>query len=97
MDYKRIIYIFLLQFFFEKHIPSMSVKFGSLSVRITGIISLKASIPILSSILSKNSTTFVELGFFIKFNKVNCKLGKINVKILLLSVLIAPRKSSCQT
>ena len=30
-------------------------------------------------------------------NKVNCKTGKINVKILLLSVFIAPRKSSCQT
>ena len=29
--------------------------------------------------------------------KQNCKSGKKNVKILLISVFIAPRKSSCQT
>ena len=81
----------------EKQIPSISEKFGSLSVRITGNKALKASIPILSSSLSKNATTLLELGLLIMSNKVNCKFGKINVKILLLSVFMAPRKSSCQT
>jgi len=81
----------------EKHMPSTSEKLGSLSVKITGISYLNAFIPIFSSNLSKNSTTFVESGLFIISNKVNCKFGRINVKIFLLSVFIAPRKSSCQT
>ena len=34
---------------------------------------------------------------FIKSSKQNCKSGRINDKILLLSVLMVPRKSSCQT
>ena len=56
--------------------PSISEKFGSLSVSITGINSLNALIPILSSISSKNLTTFSELGFLIKSKIGNCKLGK---------------------
>lgn len=57
----------------EKQIPSISVKLGSLSVKITGINSLNVSIPICSSNLSKNSTTLAELGLLIIFSKVNCK------------------------
>ena len=81
----------------EKQIPSISLKQGSLSVKITGIKSLKASIPIVVSNLSKNSTTFLEFGLFIISNKVKCTLGKINDKIFLLSDLIVPKKSSCHT
>ena len=77
--------------------PSISAKLGSLSVKMTGINSLNVLVPSISSNLSKNSTTFSELGFYTISSKVNCKLGKINVKILLLSVFMEPRKSSCQT
>ena len=79
----------------EKQMPVMSVKHGSLSVKITGINSKNVLIPILSYNSSKNSTTFSSLGFFIKSSKINCKFGRINDKILLLSVLMVPRKSSC--
>ena len=66
---------------FEKQIPSISLKQGSLSVKMTGIKSLKDSVPILSSKSSKNSTTFLEFGLFMISNKVKCTFGKINDKI----------------
>lgn len=54
---------------FEKQIPLISVKLGSLSVKITGINSIKAFVPILSSKSSKNSTTFSWLGFLLNLIK----------------------------
>ena len=48
----------------------MSLKQGSLSVKITGIKSLKASVPIIFSKLSKNSTTFLEFGLFMISNNL---------------------------
>ena len=81
----------------EKHIPIISEKHGSLSVRIAGINSINALVPIFSSKSSKNFTTFWEVGFLIISIKVKWTSGKINDKIALLSVFIEPRKSSCQT
>lgn len=75
----------------------MSLKQGSLSVKITGIKSLNASVPIILSKLSKNSTIFLEFGLFIISNKVKCTFGKINDEIFLLSVFNVTRKSSYQT
>ena len=54
----------------EKHIPSISLKQGSLSVKITGIKSMNASVPIVSSRSSKNLTTFLEFGWLMISNKV---------------------------
>ena len=72
----------------EKHIPSISLKQGSLSVKITGIKSINASVPIVSSKSSKNFTTFSWLGLFIKSNKTNNKLGRINDRKILLYVIL---------
>ena len=77
--------------------PLKSLKQGSLSVRITGNKSRNESIPILSSILSKNETILDEFGRFIISIIVNCKLGKESVKIDLVSFWMEPRKSSCHT
>lgn len=58
---------------FEKQMPLISEKAGSLSVRITDINSIKASVPIEFSKSSKNLTTFDESGFVI-ISKINsCK------------------------
>ena len=75
----------------------MSLKQGSLSVKITGIKSMNVSVPIVSSKSSKNLTTYLELGLFIISKMVKCTFGKINDKIFLLSDLIVPKKSNCHT
>ena len=81
----------------EKQIPSISVKQGSLSVKMTGINSIKLFVPIFVSKSSKNLTTLLELGLVMISSIVKWTSGKINDKIFLLSVLMAPRKSSCHT
>ena len=75
----------------------MSVKQGSLSVRMTGINSIKLFVPIFFSNSSKNFITLLELGLVMISSRVKWTSGKINDKIFLLSVLMAPRKSSCHT
>jgi len=55
----------------EKQIPSISVKQGSLSVRITGINSIKFSVPIFSSKSSKNLITLLPLGLVMISSIVN--------------------------
>ena len=57
----------------EKQIPKISEKQGSLSVSITGINSINASVPIFSSKSSKNLTTLAELGF--------CSNEKVNATL----------------
>ena len=81
----------------EKQMPSMSVKQGSLSVKITGINSMKLFVPIFSSNSSKYLTILFELGLVIISNRVKWTSGKINDKMFLLSVFMAPRKSNCHT
>ena len=44
----------------EKHIPFMSVKLGSLSVKITGINSINASVPIFFLIHQRTQQLFVD-------------------------------------
>ena len=97
MDYKKNNLHLSSSVILEKQISSISVKQGFLSVKITGINWVKLFVPILSSKSSKNLTTLFELELVMISSIVKWTSGKINDKIFLLSVLMAPRKSSCHT